>query len=125
MPIDRPTAGELLAAVREHLREHVAPLLNGQPAFHLRVATNVLAIVERTIAEGAAMDTAELSRLRALLDLDECDVDDDLIELNRQLEARIRNDEMGEERDAVLQHLLQTATDKLRLANPRYMTSRD
>ena len=58
MPIDRPTAAELLAAVREHLIENLAPTLEGQPAFHLRVATNALAIVERTMAEGAAMDEA-------------------------------------------------------------------
>ena len=47
MPTDRPTAVELLAAVRGHLAEHIAPLLEGQPAFHLRVAGNVLALVER------------------------------------------------------------------------------
>ncbi len=125
MPTDRPTAEELLLAVREHLIEHVAPLLNGQPAFHLRVATNALAVVGRTLAEGAAMDAAELARLQTLLEVDERDGGDDLIELNRQLAARIRNDESGEGRGAVLEHLRQTAADKLRLANPRHMTSRD
>ena len=37
MPTDRPTAAELLSAVREHLTETLAPMLTGQPAFHLRV----------------------------------------------------------------------------------------
>ncbi len=125
MPTDRPTAEELLLAVRQHLIEHVAPLLHGQPAFHLRVATNALAIIGRTMAEGADMDAAELARLQALLDLDDRDTDDDLIKLNRQLSARIKSDQLGESRGAVLEHLRQTATDKLYLANPRYMTSRD
>ena len=52
MPIDRPDAVELLQAVQQHLRQVLMPTLDGQPAFHLRVATNALAIVERTISEG-------------------------------------------------------------------------
>lgn len=120
MPTDRPTAAELLAAVQKHLIENLAPTLEGQPAFHLRVATNALAIVERTMAEGAAMDRAELDRLRALLGSE-----GDLIDLNRQLSAKIRNERLGEQKDAILAHLRRTALDKLRLANPGYMTPRD
>ena len=120
MPIDRPTAEELLAAVRQHLIDNVAPMLEGQPAFHLRVATNALAIIERTMAEGAAMDQAELDRLRELLG-----EDGDLLELNRRMTAKIEADEMGEMREAILVHLRRTALDKLRLANPRYMLPRD
>ena len=120
MPIDRPTAAELLVAVRQHLIENLAPALEGQPAFHLRVATNALAIVERTLNNGEAMDRAELSRLEALLGST-----GDLVELNRQLSDKIRTGDLGEEKDAILTHLRQTAEDKLRLANPRYMTPRD
>jgi hypothetical protein len=117
MPVDRPDAAELLSAVREHLTETLAPTLEGQPAFHLRVATNMLAIVERTLAEGEAMDEAELSRLRDLLG-----EDDDLMELNRKLETRIASGDLDGDRTAVLDHLRRTAADKLRLANPRYVT---
>ncbi len=120
MPTDRPTAAELLAAVRQHLIENLAPTLEGQPAFHLRVATNVLAIVERTMAEGDAMDQAELTRLQALLGSD-----GELIDLNRLLSAQIKAGELGDQRSSVLAHLRQTAIDKLRLANPRYMIPRD
>ena len=120
MPIDRPTATELLAAVRQHLVENLAPALEGQPAFHLRVATNVLAIIERTMTDGEEMDQAELSRLQALLGRD-----GDLLEMNRQLSEKIRSGDLDGERAAVLAHLRQTALDKLRLANPRYMTPRD
>ena len=120
MPTDRPTATELLAAVRQHLIENLAPSLDGQPAFHLRVATNALAIIERTLTEGGAMDQAELSRLQELLDQD-----GDLVELNRILSEKIRSGDLDNQKDAVLAHLRETAADKLRLANPRYMTPRD
>lgn len=120
MPIDRPDAAELLAAVRRHLTETLAPTLEGQPAFHLRVATNALGIVERTLAEGAAMDKAERQRLEALLGKT-----GDLLELNHALAALIREGDISEKREAILEHLKLTAADKLRLVNPRYMTPRD
>ena len=120
MPTDRPDAAELVSAVRNHLIEHVAPLLEGQPAFHIRVATNALAIVERTLADGDGMDQAELTRLRGLMG-----DDSDLIDLNRQLSARIQAGDFGNQRDSILAHLRQTAMDKVRLANPRYLIPRD
>ena len=120
MPTDRPTAEELVAAVRAHLIDNVAPLLTGQPAFHLRVATNALAIIERTMAQGAALDHAELLRLRELVDQD-----GDSMDLNRTLAAQIRAGDRDPSNEALLAHLRQTAIDKLRLANPRYLTPRD
>ena len=60
MPTDRPNAAELVEAVREFLEDHVAPNVEGQLAFHARVAINALAIVERTMGQGDAMDDAEL-----------------------------------------------------------------
>lgn len=120
MPTDRPTAAELLSAVRTHLTDNVAPLLDGQPAFHLRVATNALAIIERTLVSGDAMDQAELRRLETLIG-----ADGDLVGQNRRLEEKIRAGELDDQREAVLAHLRQTALDKLRLANPRYLQPRD
>jgi len=120
MPTDRPTAAELLSAVREHLMETLAPQLTGQPAFHLRVAANSLATVQRTLAEGDAMDEAERDRLRKLLGRD-----GELLELNRTLATRIRNGELEDRRETLVTHLRQTAIDKLNLANPRYMIPRD
>ncbi len=120
MPIDRPTVTELLSAVREHLIENLAPMLDGQPAFHLRVATNALAIVQRTMAEGDALDQAELIRLQKLLGRDGY-----LTDLNRTLAAQIRSGELDNRREALLTHLRQTALDKLGLANPRYKIPRD
>ena len=120
MPIDRPNAHELLNAVREHLINNLAPTLKGQPAFHLRVATNVLATIERTMENGEEMDQAEVERLKALLG-----TDGDVVELNRQLVEKIKSGEMDDQKEKVLDHLRQTTVDKLNLANPKYMVSRD
>ncbi|MEY2469557.1 MAG: hypothetical protein QOF21_2255 [Actinomycetota bacterium] len=47
----RPTAREILAAVRGYLTEDVMPGTTGQLSFHARVAANMLAIVERELAQ--------------------------------------------------------------------------
>jgi aminoglycoside phosphotransferase (APT) family kinase protein len=51
-PHGRPTASELLDAVREFLTGQVMPATTGQTAFHARVAANVLAIVARELELG-------------------------------------------------------------------------
>jgi len=119
MPTDRPNAAELVEAVREFLENHVTPNVEGQLAFHTRVAINALAIVERTMAQGGAMDAAELARLKALLNQD-----GGLADLNGELAQAIRAGEMDDQKDALLAHLRQTAEDKIALANPKYLTKR-
>jgi hypothetical protein len=62
----RPTLGELVAAVRESLEDAAAgrgPALSGYGA---RVAANVLAIVERELARGAADQEAYADLLARL-----------------------------------------------------------
>ena len=51
-PHGRPTASELLEAVREYLLGSVLPATSGQLAFHARVAANALAIVARELELG-------------------------------------------------------------------------
>lgn len=48
----RPTARELLDAVRSYLVDDVMPATEGRLSFHARVAANVVAIVERELAMG-------------------------------------------------------------------------
>ena len=116
MPTDRPTASELLEAIREFLAEKVAPNLEGQLAFHVQVAGNVLAIVERTLEHVGAMDAEELLRLQQLLESD-----GNLLDLNQELAERISNGDLDGQREQVFEHLLKTVKDKLQLANPRYL----
>lgn len=120
MPTDRPNTAELVTAVRNFLLEHAAPNLDGQPAFHARVAANALGIVERELAQGPDMDAAEKARLVALLGHD-----GDLISLNRELAAQLREGGLDDNRAQVLDHLRKTNIDKLALAKPNYLTPKD
>jgi aminoglycoside phosphotransferase (APT) family kinase protein len=60
-PHGRPTASELLEAVREFLTGQVMPASTGQLAFHARVAANVLGIVARDVELGAIPPAAMLA----------------------------------------------------------------
>jgi aminoglycoside phosphotransferase (APT) family kinase protein len=60
-PYGRPTASELLDAVRGYLTEQVMPATSGQLAFHARVAANALAIVARELEIGPLPAGASLA----------------------------------------------------------------
>jgi aminoglycoside phosphotransferase (APT) family kinase protein len=47
----RPTAREIVDAVRQYLTEDVMPATTGRLSFHARVAANMLGIVERELAQ--------------------------------------------------------------------------
>ena len=108
-PHDAPTAAELVEAVREWLERDVYPTAEGRLRFHTRVATNVLAIVERELALGPAQAAAHRARL------DQLGVADDA-----ELAAAIRRGDF-DGRAAELRELLRATTDdKLAVANPGY-----
>jgi aminoglycoside phosphotransferase (APT) family kinase protein len=58
-PFGRPTASELLDAVRGFLTDEVMPATGGQLAFHARVAANALAIVARELDATSAPSAPE------------------------------------------------------------------
>jgi Phosphotransferase enzyme family/Domain of unknown function (DUF6285) len=60
-PHGRPTASELLDAVRGYLTDQVMPATSGQLAFHARVAANALAIVARELEVGPLPADASLA----------------------------------------------------------------
>ena len=75
----RPTAVELLDAVRSHLGDEIAPLLEGAPAFSLRVVDRALATVQREVERaGVAPPVADEAALAAAVRAGEVDPDDDL-----------------------------------------------
>ena len=112
----RPTAAELIEAVREFIAGPVSAALRDQAAFHARVASNVLAMVERELELGPALDAAETARLKALLGRD-----GGLAELNAALAGAIRDGALDHRRGDVLDHLRRTSREKLSIANPRYL----
>ncbi len=109
-PHDRPTASELIEAVREFLERDVLAATEGRVQFHTRVAIRVLATVERELA-GADQAAAEHQlRLESLgFTSDE--------ELGAAIRAGVLDDRMAEVRAAVFASVV----EKLRVANPDYL----
>lgn len=110
---DRPTAAELIEAVREFLEDHV--LVDGVPAgaFHTRVAVNALGIVERELATGGADEQRHLQRLAAL------GFPDDAALARALRRGEVEPAQLPEVRAAVLA----SVEDKLRVANPKYLAA--
>src|SRR5262249_57680668 len=67
---DRPTALELLAAVRGFLEDDLGPALEGRRRFHALVAANVLRILERELGGEEELLGCQWERLAALFDVD-------------------------------------------------------
>ena len=112
---DRPSAAQLVAAVRDFLERVAQPELSGHSAFHARVAANALAIVERELALGAQQDAAERERLRALLG-----GDGPLEAQNRALCREIRAGRIALDTPGLLEHLRATTLAKLAVDQPGY-----
>jgi hypothetical protein len=114
---DRPTAAELLEAVREFVERDVMERKQLPPrvAFHARVAVNVLAIVERELTLGPELDAAERERLARLLGHN-----GELDDLTAELARRIRDGSLDERRAVVVDHVRESVRAKLLVANPGY-----
>ena len=108
----RPTAEELVEAVREFLERDVMAQTSGALQFHARVAVNALAAVERELREGAAMGEAHASRLAALG-----------FSTEGELADAIRSGSLDDRYDEVAAAVRATVRDKLAVANPRYLTN--
>lgn len=103
----RPTAAELLEAVREWVAGDVREQASGRVGFHSRVAENVLATLEREVTLGPAMEVEHAERLRSL------DVVDD-----REFAAGVRDGSL--QGAQAVRAMAESVVDKLRVANPRW-----
>lgn len=125
---DRPTALELLRAVRDFLGEEVVPIITDpRLKYHLLIVLNVLRIVEREVPDEEARLRAELDALRELLDLprvlpstDPVRLRQQVLEANQELCERIRRGvaDAGPWRERVIPHVRATVEEKLRINNP-------
>jgi hypothetical protein len=117
---DRPTAPELLEAVREYLERDVmtGDGIPGRVAFHARVAVNVLGMVERELTLGPELDAAERARVADLLRHD-----GELRDLLAELSRNIRDGTLDDRRDEVIACVRESVRAKLRVANPRHLES--
>jgi hypothetical protein len=107
---DRPTAAELVNAVREFLERDVFPSVEGRVQFHTRVAMNALAMVERELELGPAQAAQHERDLASLGVRDEAD-------LAKAIRSGALDDRMDDVRDVVRR----TVRAKVEVANPKYL----
>ena len=106
----RPTAGELLEAVREWVEGDVREATEGRVSFHARVAANALRILEREVALGPAHRVAHAAGLARLGCTDDT-----------ELAARIRGGALDDRAEEVRQVVAAGVRAKLEVANPRWL----
>jgi aminoglycoside phosphotransferase (APT) family kinase protein len=109
-PFGRPTAAELVEAVREYLESRVMEGSEGRARFEARVARNALAIAERELLVGADVAVAHAQRLRDLGIADDA-----------ALAAAIRSGDFDDGWESVASALASSARDQLLVANPAYL----
>jgi len=105
----RPTAPELVGAVREWLAGDLHEGTDGRLRFHARVAANALAMVERELALGPAQAEAHAARLRDLGAADDA-----------ELAAAIRAGDLDDRWDEVKTAVWADVLDALAVADPGY-----
>jgi aminoglycoside phosphotransferase (APT) family kinase protein len=106
----RPTASELVEAVREYLRHDVLDATEGRVQYHARVAANALEVVERELQQGPAAEAAHARRLAGLGFGDEA-----------ALAAAIRAGSADDRMDDVEATVWAAVTSKLAIANPAHL----
>jgi Domain of unknown function (DUF6285) len=119
VPPSRPTAAELLDAVREFLERDVLPALAADTRFQCRVAINVLATVRRELELGPMLAGRERERLAAVLG--DAGAAESLDALNRRLARAIRDGAVDAEGAELRAHLWRTIEEALRINNPRWL----
>ena len=118
MPPSRPTAAELLEAIREFLERDVLPVLPADSRFQCRIAINVLAMVRRELELRPALDAAERERLATLLG--PASAGESIDGLNHRLARAIRDGSIDVDSAELREHLRRTVAEALEVNNPRW-----
>jgi hypothetical protein len=116
---DHPSAERILDMAIAHLRDAVAPKLEGRALFEMRVTLSALSLVRRTLELTGESDAAERTRLEALLG-----ETGDLETLNRRLCELIRAGALDLDSPGLEAHLRATALEKLAVDQPSYSAYR-
>lgn len=115
MTQNRPTALELLDAVKTFLEADVKPELADHTAFNMMVALKSLDIVQRELELGPEFAEAEKARLTEILGHDGT-----LSALNQELTERIREGTLSLDDALVKAHLVATTKAKVQIDQPKY-----
>ena len=107
----RPTAAELVAAVAMFLREDVMAATDGRLNFLARVAANTLDGVERELRLGPAQEQRHRERLAAFGQAGQAG-----------LAAAIRSGKLDPDDPVLLAAVRAAVTDRVAVANPRYLS---
>jgi hypothetical protein len=86
--VSETTLSELLDAVSKHLKDEIAPALDGFMAFEARVAANSLAMIQRELASRPQLDAVErrlTDYLRAHMATEDAEVVADTDTVSRNL----------------------------------------
>jgi hypothetical protein len=106
----RPSAQELLQAVREFLTDHVMAASDRSLAFQGRVASNVIAMVERELELGPAQAEERATSLNGLG-----------MSSERELAASIRSGDVSDNSAPLLELLANGVLSSLLVARPTYL----
>lgn len=123
MPAFAPSAATLLQAAADDLERDVLPALQSFPRFRTRVVVNLLRLVTRELDLGMQADSAELARLRALLDDGDTALpaSSALPALRERLAQRIEAGAFALDDAALLYHLCATLRDALAIDSPHWV----
>jgi hypothetical protein len=115
MAQNRPTAPELLDAVKSFLENDVKSELADHTAFNMMVALKSLDIVQRELELGPEFAEAEKARLMEILGHGGT-----LRALNEELTTRIREGALSLDDALVKAHLIATTKAKVQIDQPKY-----
>lgn len=115
MPSSLPQSSDLVAVVREFLEREILPESTGARWFNVRVAANVLAMVERELLLGKDLDAAEAERLKQFVKGDSREA------MEQTLSDAIREGDLDWRADGLAQHLLQSCEEALEINNPKWI----
>ena len=124
---NRPVARDLLEIAERVFRDDLLPALPAEKRYPALMVANAIANARREIAAGEVPLAAELVRLQALYP-DAPATDEALViqleRLNRHLAVDIRKGNAfidRARREQIRTHLVQTAIERVREANPKYL----
>lgn len=115
MPRSHPDTATLLHMAVQHLDQELYPTLQGAARYRLRVAINVLRMVERELELGAGFDAEEAAELAALHT-------DSAEPMSTEALARaLRSGEQTLDDPQLTQFLRRNLERALRINNPRWI----